>query len=93
MVAAGVYLVARFFPMFAPEVLLVIAITGAITLFIAATIAITATDIKRVLAYSTISQFPSATGQTRGTAAACPSGRLSNSIGATRKGEKHELVS
>lgn len=57
MVAAGVYLVARFFPVFAPEVLLFIAITGAITLFIAATIAITATDIKRVLAYSTISQL------------------------------------
>lgn len=57
MVAAGVYLVARFFPMFAPEVLLVIAILGVITLFMAATIAITATDIKRVLAYSTISQL------------------------------------
>ncbi len=57
MVAAGVYLVGRFFPVFAPEVLLVIAVTGSITLFIAATIAITATDIKRVLAYSTVSQL------------------------------------
>jgi proton-translocating NADH-quinone oxidoreductase chain L len=57
MVAAGVYLVGRFFPVFAPEVLLVIAIIGCITLFIAATIAITATDIKRVLAYSTVSQL------------------------------------
>ena len=57
MVAAGVYLVARFFPLFAPEVLLVIAVIGVITLFLAATIAITATDIKRVLAYSTISQL------------------------------------
>jgi NADH-quinone oxidoreductase subunit L len=57
MVAAGVYLVGRFFPVFVPEVLLVIAIIGAITLFIAATIAITATDIKRVLAYSTVSQL------------------------------------
>jgi len=57
MVAAGVYLVGRFFPVFAPEVLLVIAITGCITLFIAATIAITAVDIKRVLAYSTVSQL------------------------------------
>ena len=57
MVAAGVYLVGRFFPVFAPEVLLVIAITGCITLFLAATIAITATDIKRVLAYSTVSQL------------------------------------
>jgi NADH-quinone oxidoreductase subunit L len=57
MVAAGVYLVARFFPLFAAEVLLVIAVIGVITLFVAATIAITATDIKRVLAYSTISQL------------------------------------
>lgn len=57
MVAAGVYLVGRFFPMFVPEVLLVIAIVGCITLFMAATIAITATDIKRVLAYSTVSQL------------------------------------
>jgi NADH-quinone oxidoreductase subunit L len=57
MVAAGVYLVGRFFPVFAPEVLLAIAVTGGITLFIAATIAITATDIKRVLAYSTVSQL------------------------------------
>jgi NADH-quinone oxidoreductase subunit L len=57
MVAAGVYLVGRFYPAFAPEVLLVIAYIGAITLFLAATIAITATDIKRVLAYSTVSQL------------------------------------
>ena len=57
MVAAGVYLVGRFYPVFTPEVLLVIAYVGCITLFIAATIAITATDIKRVLAYSTVSQL------------------------------------
>ncbi len=57
MVAAGVYLVGRFFPIFTPEVLLVIASVGCITLFMAATIAITATDIKRVLAYSTVSQL------------------------------------
>jgi NADH-quinone oxidoreductase subunit L len=57
MVAAGVYLVGRFYPVFAPEVLLVIAVVGCITLFMAATIAITATDIKRVLAYSTVSQL------------------------------------
>jgi NADH-quinone oxidoreductase subunit L len=57
MVAAGVYLVGRFFPLFTPEVLFVIASVGAITLLMAATIAITATDIKRVLAYSTISQL------------------------------------
>ncbi len=57
MVAAGVYLVGRCFSMFAPEVLLVIAYTGAITLFISATIALVQTDIKRVLAYSTCSQL------------------------------------
>ncbi len=57
MVAAGVYLVGRFYPVFTPEVLLVIAVIGCITLFMAATIAITATDIKRVLAYSTLSQL------------------------------------
>ena len=57
MVAAGVYLAGRFFPVFTPEVLLTIAYAGCITLFMAATIAIVATDIKRVLAYSTISQL------------------------------------
>ncbi len=57
MVAAGVYLVGRFYPVFTPEVLLVIAACGGITLFLGATIAITAVDIKRVLAYSTISQL------------------------------------
>ena len=57
MVAAGVYLAGRFFPMFVPEVLLVIAYVGCVTLFVAATIAVVATDIKRVLAYSTISQL------------------------------------
>ena len=57
MVAAGVFLVGRVYPIFTPEALLVIAVIGCITLFIAATIAITAVDIKRVLAYSTISQL------------------------------------
>jgi NADH-quinone oxidoreductase subunit L len=57
MVAAGVYLVGRVFPLFTMEALLVIAYTGAITLFIAATIAIVMTDIKKVLAYSTVSQL------------------------------------
>ena len=57
MVAAGVYLVGRFYPMFTPEVLLVIAYIGCITAFVGATIAIVVTDIKRVLAYSTISQL------------------------------------
>jgi len=57
MVAAGVYLVGRCFPLFVPESRLVIAYTGAITLFVAATIAIVMTDIKKVLAYSTVSQL------------------------------------
>jgi len=57
MVAAGVYLVGRCFALFAPEVLLVIAYTGAVTMFVAATIALVMTDIKRVLAYSTVSQL------------------------------------
>jgi proton-translocating NADH-quinone oxidoreductase chain L len=57
MVAAGVFLVGRVYPLFSPEALLVIAVIGCITLFIAATIAVTQVDIKRVLAYSTISQL------------------------------------
>jgi NADH-quinone oxidoreductase subunit L len=57
MVAAGVYLVARVYPLFTPEALLVIAYTGAITLFVAASIAVVMTDIKKVLAYSTVSQL------------------------------------
>lgn len=57
MVAAGVYLVGRSYPLLAPEVLLVIAYVGAVTLFISASIALVQTDIKRVLAYSTCSQL------------------------------------
>jgi NADH-quinone oxidoreductase subunit L len=57
MVAAGVYLVGRVYPLFTPEVRLTIAYTGGITLFVAATIAIVMTDIKKVLAYSTVSQL------------------------------------
>ncbi|HVS40509.1 MAG TPA: NADH-quinone oxidoreductase subunit L [Gemmataceae bacterium] len=57
MVAAGVYLVARVYPLFTPEALLVIAYTGGITLFLAATVAVVVTDIKKVLAYSTVSQL------------------------------------
>jgi NADH-quinone oxidoreductase subunit L len=57
MVAAGVYLVGRCFPMFAPEVLLVIAYVGLVTLFLSATVAVVGTDIKRVLAFSTCSQL------------------------------------
>ncbi len=57
MVAAGVYLVGRVFPIFTFDALLVIAYVGAITLFVAATIAVVVTDIKKVLAYSTVSQL------------------------------------
>ena len=59
MVAAGVYLVARSYPFFekGPASLEFVAVIGTITAFMAATIALTATDIKKVLAYSTISQL------------------------------------
>src|SRR5260370_3045469 len=59
MVTAGVYMVARFMPLFrlVPHVLVVIAIIGAFTALLAAFIALTQTDLKRVLAYSTISQL------------------------------------
>ncbi len=60
MVVAGVYLVARLFPVFAlscPVALDVVAYTGAVSSLFAAIIACTQTDIKRVLAYSTMSQI------------------------------------
>jgi NADH-quinone oxidoreductase subunit L len=65
MVAAGVYLVARAFPLFeaatgvagVPAALTIVAWTGAFTAIFAATIALVQTDIKKVLAYSTISQL------------------------------------
>ncbi len=57
MVAAGVYLLLSVEPIFVPEMKLVIAITGAFTALIAAISALTQTDIKRVLAYSTVSQL------------------------------------
>lgn len=60
MVVAGVYLVARLFPIFvefAPEVLHMIAYIGAFTALYAAVVACAQTDIKRVLAFSTISQI------------------------------------
>lgn len=57
MVAAGVYLVGRFFPLFTDEVLLYVAYTGGITAVIGATIAMVQTDYKKVLAYSTVSQL------------------------------------
>ena len=60
MVVAGVYLVARLFPVFSlscPEALSVVAYVGIFSSLFAAIIACTQTDIKRVLAYSTISQI------------------------------------
>ena len=59
MVAAGVYVVARSNVIFihAPTAMMVVAIMGGVTALFAATIALTQTDIKRVLAYSTISQL------------------------------------
>lgn len=57
MVAAGVYMTARVFPMFSAGALTFITYIGAITAFIAATIAITQNDFKRILAYSTVSQL------------------------------------
>ncbi len=59
MVTAGVYMVARSHAIFdrAPAALLVVAIIGAATAFFAATIGLVQNDIKRVLAYSTISQL------------------------------------
>src|SRR5579885_1923650 len=59
MVTAGVYLVARANPLFqvSPDALIVVAIVGGATALFSATIALTQLDIKRVLAYSTISQL------------------------------------
>ena len=59
MVTAGVYLIARNHELFllAPTALVVVGIIGSLTLLIAAFAAITQTDIKRILAYSTISQI------------------------------------
>lgn len=59
MVAAGVFLIARMFPMFEgiPSSMTVIAWTGAFTAFLGASIAITQNDIKKGLAYSTMSQL------------------------------------
>ena len=57
MVAAGVYLVGRIFPILSPDAKLFIAIIGCTTLTMAALIALAQTDIKKVLAYSTLSQL------------------------------------
>ena len=59
MVTAGVYLVARTHGLFilAPDVLFAVAVIGAITLFISGFTALTQTDIKKILAFSTMSQL------------------------------------
>jgi NADH-quinone oxidoreductase subunit L len=59
MVVAGVYLVARLFPVFSmdPSALTIVTYVGAFSALLAAIIACTQTDIKRVLAYSTMSQI------------------------------------
>jgi NADH-quinone oxidoreductase subunit L len=59
MVTAGVYLIARFHPLFerAPTAAAVGAIIGTATLLFAATVALVSTDLKRIIAYSTISQI------------------------------------
>ncbi len=59
MVTAGVYMVCRMSPLYsaAPEALAIVALVGALTAIFAATMGLTATDIKKVLAYSTVSQL------------------------------------
>ncbi len=59
MVTAGVFMVARLSPLFeyAPVALIVVTVVGAATCFVAATIGMTQFDIKRVIAYSTMSQL------------------------------------
>ena len=59
MVTAGVFLIARFSPVFeyAPTASMVVTVVGATTAFVAATIGLTQFDIKRVIAYSTMSQL------------------------------------
>lgn len=59
MVTSGIYLISRMSGLYAltPDVMLIVAVIGALTAFVAATIALTQNDIKRVLAYSTVSQL------------------------------------
>ncbi|MDP8977336.1 MAG: NADH-quinone oxidoreductase subunit L [Actinomycetota bacterium] len=59
MVTAGVFLIARLYPVFSesPAAMAVIAVVGAVTLFMAGLLALVQDDVKRVLAYSTISQL------------------------------------
>jgi len=57
MVAAGVFLVARVYPLMTPQALQVVTWVGALTAVFAAAIAVAQNDIKRILAYSTVSQL------------------------------------
>ncbi len=57
MVAAGVFLLGRMYPLLSPDVLAVVTVVGATTALFAATIGTTCYDLKAVLAYSTISQL------------------------------------
>lgn len=59
MVTSGIYLITRMSPLYVmtPEVMLIVAVIGALTAIVAATIAVTRYDIKSVLAYSTVSQL------------------------------------
>jgi NADH-quinone oxidoreductase subunit L len=57
MVAAGVFLIARVYPLMTPEALQVVTWVGALTAVFAASIAVAQNDIKRILAYSTVSQL------------------------------------
>jgi NADH-quinone oxidoreductase subunit L len=57
MVAAGVFMMVRMFPIMTPDALVFVAYIGGFTALFAATIAITQNDIKKVLAYSTVSQL------------------------------------
>ncbi len=57
MVAAGVFLVARVYPLMTPDALTVVALIGSITALLGAVIAVAQNDIKRILAFSTVSQL------------------------------------
>ncbi len=59
MVTAGVFMVARLAPIYnlSPTAMTVVALTGGLTMVVGATIAMTQTDIKRIVAYSTVSQL------------------------------------
>ena len=57
MVAAGVFMMVRLFPIMSPDALVFVAYIGGITALFASVVAITQNDIKKVLAYSTVSQL------------------------------------